>query len=92
MVFDALIASLRPLGDAAPRAAAIIITVELLSRPRVVVKCVTIVIRYVKSEARELWQALRELRYELTHWDSSTSATDPGIGSADRTQMGQGQR
>lgn len=85
-MFDALPAPLHHLSDAVPAAAAIIVAAELLSRPRVIVKGLTIVIRYVKSEARKLLEALRELRDELTHWNPPTPPKPP-MGPADHTPV-----
>jgi len=83
MVFEALPTPLHHLRDAVPAAAAIIVAIELLSRPRVIVKGLTIVIRYVKSEVRAFLEALRELRDELTHWNPPTTPPNPPMGRAD---------
>ena len=87
MVFDVLPASLHHLRDALPAAAAVIVSVELLSRPRVIVMGLTIVIRYLKSEARAFLVALRELREELTHWNPPPAPPNPPMGPADHTSV-----
>lgn len=62
----------------------LMLLVELITRPRLLLKFATAAVRFLKREWRKLREAFVELRDEVTHWDNPGSNPPPSAPTEDR--------